>query len=290
MKLFVIGSIKIDSKWRKKLFIQNLAAMELLPPLISWQWNFNLAGKYAEFARNEITRKYKQAYITIDDKSFFYNIIKSQVSTLDSAKPESLLFFWQEDHWFVCPHQNLFLYLLDKFQKSKAEVLTITHLVGSWECKPAHKFITDKYLYKEFLVDSDSQMELLKKYPNSYLTSIPGIYKKSIVSEMIEANKSVSQKSKNPGSYELYGENAKKFLSKRSFIEMIPVFHVFREVFKFNKEERAIDMRQAFQIIQARKYQDLYPHFSFRRKLAIWILSPKRILQIIKNKILSLIN
>lgn len=281
MKLFIIGSIKIDSKFRKKLFLYNLDSLKPIASVLAW--NFNITGKYAEFCRDEIIRRYSRAKITKDDDSSLYKIVKAQLSAVE----EPMVFFWQEDHWFICPHKNLFFYLLDKFEKSKAEVLSVTHLVQAWEHKHIHKLITDKSLYKEYLVNLTSQKELWKIYSWSYLASIPGIYKKGIALEILEINKPVTDNSKKPGGYELYGERAKLFLAKRSFIEMVPTFHVLREVFRFNQEQRAMNMKQALQIIRLRENQERLQYFGIWTKIINMILTPRMVAGRIKRRILK---
>lgn len=251
MKLSLVGSVKIDSSFRKKLFIYNLASLEPISSLLSW--NLNIVGRYADFAHREITKRYPHASITIDDDSSYYELVKSQISAFDNlGRPEPLLFFWMEDHWFLCPNANLFFYLLDEFEHSEAEILTVTHLITSWHRKHVHKLVTDKYLYKEYLVDLSSQRELWKRWPEAYLTGMPAIYKKGIANEILEMNKPALENSKHPGGYELHGEKAVEFLTKRSVVEMIPTFHVFREVFKSSKHDRAISIREALQILKLR--------------------------------------
>lgn len=251
MRLILVGSVKIDSRFRRKLFIYNLASIEPISSLLSW--NFNIVGKYADFARREITKRYSHASITIDDGSSLYELVKTQISALENQGPEPVLFFWQEDHWFLCPNKNLFLYLLDEFEQSQAEILTVTHLITSWHRKHVHKLITNKHLYKEYLVDLSSQRELWKRWPQAYLTGIPTIYKKDIAREILEINRPIIENSKKPGVYELHGEKAVGFLTKRSFIEMIPTFHVFREVFKkVSPEVRGVNMDDALKILRLR--------------------------------------
>jgi len=120
-----------------------------------------------------------------------------------------------------------------------------------------HQVIVDDPLYKEYLVNLDSQKRLWEKYPSSYLTNLPTIYKKKMAKEILELNKDILKNSKRSKGFELYGERAISFLSRRSFIEMIPTFHVLREVFKSAKDERAINMKEALQIIKLRdkKYE-----------------------------------
>ncbi len=287
MKLCIIGSIKIDSKSRKKLFRYNLRSLEPISSIISW--SYNIVGKHAEFCRKEIIKRYNQASITNDDKTSFYELVKAQIFAVSNQESEPLFFFWQEDHWFICHHKNLFLYLLDEFQKSKAELLVVTHLVELWEHKSIHKLISNKKLYKEHLVSLNSQTELWKKHPTSYLTTIPGIYKKAIVNEILEINKHVLAHSKPPAGFELHGKSAKEFLFRRSFIEMMPIFHVFREVFRFSKDTRSMDMREALQIIKLREKQERPPCLGIWRRIMIKILLPRVTLGLAKRRIKNLI-
>lgn len=247
MKLSLVGSIKIDSRWRKKLFIHSLFSLGPILPLLSWR--LNIVGKYASFAKKKIFNLDKNALITIDDDSSYYNIIKSQIQNSES----NLVFFWQEDHWFLCSNNNLFLYLLSEFQKSDAEVLTISHLTSSWKVKLPLPIVKNNYLYKEYRVDKDSQKKVWAKYPASYSVGIPAIYKKAIALEILEFNKPYLINTKNPHGYELDRKKGEEFLQKRGFIEMIPTFHVFREVFRFQRVERAIKIKEAFQILKLRE-------------------------------------
>jgi hypothetical protein len=247
----VVGSIKIHSRFRRKLLMHNLTSLEPISSLLSW--NFNIVGKYADFACREITKRYSHASITIDDDSSLYELVRTQISALENQDPEPLLFFWQEDHWFLCSNKNLLLYLLDEFEQSKAEILTVTHLITSWHRKQVHKLITNKHLYKEYLVDLSSQRELWKRWPQAYLTGIPTIYKKDIATKILEINRPIAESSKKPGVYELHGEKAVEFLKKRSFIEMVPTVHVFREVFKkVSSGARGINMDDALKILDLR--------------------------------------
>lgn len=254
MELSIIGSIKVDSRLRKKLFTYSLASLESVSSLLSWQ--LNIVGKYANFARKAISEvqlptvdRDKDRLVTINDDSSYYQIIKNQIKNSES----NLLFFWQEDHWFLCPQKNLFLYLLDEFSKSKAEILTISHLITSWEAKRHLPIVKDSYLYKEYRVDFRSQKELWQKYPKAYLTGIPAIYKKALALEILEFNKPYLSNSKLPYGYELDSKRGRDFLKNRSFIEMIPKFHIFREVFRFKPEKRAITMKEALQILKLRE-------------------------------------
>lgn len=287
MKIYIVGSIKIDSKWRKRLFKYNLFSIEPISSLISW--NFNIAGKYADLARQEIIKRYPQARITSNDDASYYHIVKAQLSAFTGQRSDLPLFFWQEDHWFICPDKNLFLYLLNEFKKSKADILRISHLVDVWESHYVHNMITNKYLYKEYLIDLDSQREFFRKNPDSTLTSLPGIYKKDIALGILENNKSLLENKKNSKGFELSGKKAGEFSAKRSFIEMVPTFHVFREVSRFNQEQRAMNMKEALQIIRLRENQERLQYFGIWTKIINMILRPRVTGGIIKRKIKKLI-
>jgi len=241
----IVGSIKIGTNERKKLFLHNLDSIEPISDMLSWY--FNIDGIYGQFCKSEIISRYNDVNITLNDSSSYYDIVSEQVD-----RNNDLLFFWQEDHWFICPKKEDFLYIIDKFQKSEAEKLTITHLVDLWREKSLHTVIVDDPLYKEYLVNLDSQKRLWEKYPDSYLTTLPTIYKKKMAKEILELNKDILDNSKRSKGFELHDERAVRFLSKRSFLEMIPTFHVLREVFKSAKDERAINMKEALQIIKLR--------------------------------------
>ncbi len=253
MKLFIVGSVKINSWWRKRLFINNLDSLETIQEL--FHWNFNIVGKYGGFCAKEIIKRYKKAVITNDDESSYYNVIKKQISSVGGNDPKSLLFFFMEDHWFVCPHKNLFFYLLEKFYNSRADVLRITHLTELWERESTYKVITDKPLYKEYFIDLNMLKNLWQNYPGAYITSLPVILKKEFALQLLENNKSLLN-SKKPGGFELYGKKAEEFLAKRSFITMVPTFHVLREVFWVNQDERAMDASKALKIIALRDASD----------------------------------
>jgi len=130
MKLSLIGSIKIDSRWRKKLFEHNLQSLKPIDSPISWR--MNIVGKYAPFCRKKIEDTNGGSLITIDDNLPYYQLIKNQLQNIRG----NLVLFWMEDHWFLCSNKRLFFYLLHEFEKSDAEILTISHLMTSWERKP----------------------------------------------------------------------------------------------------------------------------------------------------------
>lgn len=251
MKISVIGSIKVDSWMRKRLFSHSLWSLKPIAPLLVW--NMNIVGKYADTARKEIMNLCNDAVVISDDKSSYYQIMKNQLS---ASKQDNIL-FWQEDHWFVCPSKSLFFYLVEQFTNSKAEILTISHLTVSWETKPLLPVVKDEILYKEYEVTLNAQKKIWEKYPTAYVTGIPAIYKKQIADEILEFNKPNISNTKNPHGFEIDREKGEQFLTKRSFIEMVSSIHIFREVFRFYQNERSLPMKKALSILTLREEGNL---------------------------------
>ncbi len=280
MKIYVVGSVKIDSRLRKEYFYKNLDSLKTLGDVFSW--NFNIVGRHAKFCSDQV-KKYSNVSITNDNDSSYYEIVTKQISSLP---PDSMLFFFLEDFWFVCPHKNLFFYLLEEFYNSKADVLRTGHLAELWERENAYNVIVDKPLYKEYSIDFSGLKGLWQKYPNAYVTSMPGIFKKEFTLEIFENNKSLLN-SKKPGGFELYGKKAEEFLAKRGFITMVPTFHVFREVFPINQDVRAMDVRKALKIIKLRDAQD--PAIKSWRRVVRLIMAPRTLAGRIKRKVKKII-
>jgi len=92
----------------------------------------------------------------------------------------------------------------------------------------------------------------LNQYPKAYLTGMPAIYKKDVAEEILEFNKKYLRESKLPREYELNSVKGIEYLKGRKFIEMIPTFHVFREIFRFDKRDRSISFRNAKNILKLR--------------------------------------
>ena len=246
MKLSVIGSVKIDSRWRKKLFIHNLESLKPVSSLLSWR--VNIVGRYADWATKEILFCYKDAIITNDDDSSYYYITKNQIQDSDS----DIILFWEEDNWFLCPCKALFFHLLSEFINSPAEILTVVHLITSWETKPLLPVVKDTYFYTEYRVDKESQKNIWEKHPGAYLAGITAIHKRKMALDILEFNKPDLENAKNDRYFELDRQKGERFLEKRSFIEMVPKFQVFREVFRFQSVERTISIRKALQVIKLR--------------------------------------
>src|SRR3989338_6589614 len=280
MRIYIVGSLKIDSLMRKMFFMNSLRSLDSVSSL--FYWNFNIVGKYAKSCGKEVAGRYKSASITHDDNSSYYGIVKKQISQINESTHNALLFFLMEDHWFVCPHKNVFFYLLEEFYNSRADVLRITHLLELWQREHAYTVTANKPLYKECLMDSGVLKNLWQKYPGVYITSLPGIFKKEFAVELLENNKSLLQ-SKKPGGFELYGKKAEEFLVKRSFITMVPTVHVLREVFWINQDERAMDASKAFKIITLRDAPD--PVIKSWRRILRLIMAPRTLFGRIKRGI-----
>lgn len=279
MKIYIVGSIKINSNLRKKFFLHNLESLKTVSILFSW--NFNIAGKYGEFCKKEILKTYKEAKITTDDQNSYYQIVKNQVSSV--SENNSLLFFLQEDHWFVCPHKNLFLYSLSKFCNSKAEVLRIAHLTDFWEIESNYKLLSQDDLFKEYVIDFDSQKKVWEKNKDSRVTSLPGIFKKFFIDALLENNKDLLLKSKRSKDMELHSQKAVEFLQKRSIITLLPSFHILREVFLLSPDQRSIDKKRALKIIRARDKTD-QKNIELRKIINLFF-TPRILLGKIKRKI-----
>jgi|SRR3989344_5533441 len=285
MKIIIVGSIKIDSPLRKRFFLHNLDSLKTVSDLFSW--NFNIVGKYGDFCAEEVKKRYGQTVITNDNISPYYEVVKKQLDSLASEKQDQILFFLQEDHWFVCPHKNLFIYLLQEFEKSGAKVLRITHLIEFWKKEPVLNLVSENALYKECEIKIKNYPDLLKIDPAGYITSLPGIFKKNIAVEFIEHNKELLSKQKGSVNFELYGKKAEEFLKKGSFITMIPTFHVLREVFLVNEYERSMDAKKALEIIKLRDNPE--EKIGQWRKSVNLIFSPKVVAGKIKKNIKKII-
>lgn len=254
MKVYITGSIKINSRLRKWFFVQNIKSLALVSELFSW--HFNIVGKYAADCKNYILEIWPDAVITSDNDSFYYQVVRGQIDLLGHLPKDAILFFLQEDHWFICPHRQLFFYLLEEFAASQAEVLRITHLTEFWKNPGIFSSLKKNQLFTEYVIDSAGHGRLCQINVSGYVTSLPGIFKKSFIEDLLENNKPLIERAKGSIGFELFGERAKAFLQKRSFIQMVPSFHVLREVFLVNEHERSMDVRRALLMIKARDAQE----------------------------------
>lgn len=258
------------------MFVCNLMSLEPISSLLSWK--VNIVGRYAEFAKKKLIDSYKDAVVTSNDDDSYYQIVKNQIENSES----DIILFWEEDNWFLCPEKNLFFHLLSEFENSQAELLTIGHMIGNWQRKFLLPAIKDNYLYKEYKVDSDSQKKVWEKYPDAFLTEITGIYKRNFAMQVLEFNKPYLVNAKNDYGYEIDRKKGEEFLKNRNFIDMVPTFQVFREVFWLNQEERSIDVRKALKII---KLRDAPPTIKFWRRIIRLIMEPRVLAGRIKRKI-----
>lgn len=246
MRLSAIGSVKINSRWRKNLFFHDIQSLEPIFGILSIR--VNIVGKYADWAKKELLSRSHDAVVTNDDDSSYYQITKNQIENSE----EDIILFWEEDSWFLCSHGELFFHLLSEFKNSSAEVLSVVHLLTSWETKPLLPTVKDTYLYREYKVDKESQKKIWEKHPSAYLAGIMAVYKKKLALDILEFNKPYLERAKSDHQFELSREKGEKFLEKRSFTEMVPKFHVFREVFRFQTVERVIGFRKALQVLKLR--------------------------------------
>ena len=78
MKIYIVGSVKIDSWLRKILFINSIKSLDSVSSL--FYWNFNIVGKYAKSCHKEVLKHYKDALVTNNNDSTYYEIVKEQIS------------------------------------------------------------------------------------------------------------------------------------------------------------------------------------------------------------------
>lgn len=225
----VVGTIKI-SDWRDEYFVRSLKSVRPIANLLSWR--LNIAGKKREEARDQVVKRWTNALITNDDnETCTYDLISAQ---LEDLSDDALVYPWVEDVWFVCPHVNMFLYILDKFIQSKAEVMITSHLVTVWKERHFVKPIVEDKFYSEHLIDLPTQELIWKNVSNPYWTiSIPSLFKVGLFRELLQHQKEHLSQSYKPGGLELPPDTAEQFLKERSFIRLVPHFHVFREVVGF---------------------------------------------------------
>lgn len=224
----IVGTIKIDNTERRQMFAHNLESMRPIAHLL--RWRLNIAGCHAVWARDMIASRWKDIEITFGDDLPTYHRQRRQ---MDLLPPNSNVFLWQEDHWFLCPHPPLFLHLWEAYKRSGADVLTITHLTVSWGRKHLLPIVLNTDLFTLRHVDSETQRDVWAQYPGAFLTGVPAIYRWEFANDILEFRRDIMSKAAIPN-FELSAnaEEGPKFLRSRSFTELIPKFHVFREVAK----------------------------------------------------------
>lgn len=254
----VVGTIQIGL-WRYPFFVHSLKSIAPIAHLLSWR--LNIAGEKRKIARDLILKQWANALITTDDNSTCtYDLISAQLASLPG---DALVYPWIEDVWFVCPHVNLFLYILDEFVRSQAKVMPVSHLVTLWEEQHLRTPIVSNRFYSEYLIDLPSQERIRRDYPDSYwVISIPSIFKACLLREVVEYKKEHLSQSHSPHDLELQPGDAGGFLADRSFIRLVPHFHIFREVVGSKKRpRRCVGWHEARGIIHLRDAGDMFGGF-----------------------------
>lgn len=226
MEITVVGTIKIDG-WRDRYFSYSLKSVMPIAGLLSWR--LNIAGTNRESARDAVKKRWDDVLITTDDnETCTYDLLSTQLASLPD---DALVYPWVEDMWFVCPRIDLFSCVLDKFIHSEAEVMPVSHLVAVWEEEHLRTAITSNRFYSEYLIDLPSQERVLECLPGAYwAVSISSIFKIRLLRDVVEHQREYLSSSHQPHGLELPPERARAFLVDRSFIRLVPHFHVFREV------------------------------------------------------------
>lgn len=235
-----------------KYFLRGLKSVMPIADLLSW--HLNIAGERRGCTRDLVKKRWDDALITTDDnKKCTYDLISAQ---LESLPDDALVYPWTEDVWFVCPHIDLFLYVLDKFIQSQAEVMPASHLITVWEEQGLRTPVVSNRFYSEYLIDLPSQEQVWEELPGSYwVISIPSIFKIGLFREVVEYQKEDLSQSCKPHGLELPPEAAKGFLADRSFIRLVPHFHVFREVVDFaHPPRRCLDWYEACEMVDLRDF------------------------------------
>lgn len=254
----IIGTIKIGN-WRDKYFLRSLKSVKPIAHLLSWQ--LNIAGERREEARDLVSGRWSDALITVDDNiTCTYDLISTQIASLSD---NALIYPWVEDVWFMCPHVNMFLYVLDRFTQSEAEVMSTSHLITVWEEGYLRTPLVENKFYSEYLIDLPSQEQIWESYPNSYwVISVPSLFKVGLFREVLKHQKECLSRSCKPGGLELQPDVAKQFLKERSFIRLVPHFHIFREVVGFQgPPSRCVIWHEACETMDLRDHGGMFGGF-----------------------------
>jgi len=246
--LVIVGTIKIDGGERLEHLVHNLNSMKPIAHALAW--SLNVAGRRSADAKDEIKWRWTDAFITTDDESPAYPVMRAQLKALPR---DALALYWLEDHWFVCENPAAFLRMVDDFAKSAAEVLTISHLTCSWEQKAWLPVVSYKEdLYTEYRVDAETQERVWAHHPGAYLAGIPMVCKRRLAWDILQHCRGELEATRRPAPVELPPHKARTFLEKRGFNEIVPAFHVFREVFRETSNPRAVLWDEAVRIIEGR--------------------------------------
>lgn len=253
--LSAIGTIKIDNWWRYEAVKKALWSLGEFPRYFDVR--LNIIGRYAKDAAREIERVAGHAAITHDAQTPTYFLKREQMGEID---PDDPVFLFQEDHWYVAPIEEYLPYLLNEFIATGCSVLTVTHLLTSWERKELLPVVIDTPLYQVRLVSPKTQAVLWEKYPHSYVTGVPAIYSWGIAHDILEFKKEHLSQTTMPD-FELGpSDNAAEFLRIGDFHEMIPTHHVFQEIISPGLRakgkqamSRAIEKEHAERLIHTRR-------------------------------------
>jgi hypothetical protein len=246
--LTIVGTIKIGNTERLEHVANNLRSMEPIAHLLTWQ--LNIAGLYGNMAREIIRDRWPNAQISTDSDTCAYQVMAGQLNALPD---DTLCLYWLEDHWYICGNTTGFLSILDEFEKSKAEVLTVSHLVSSWEQKQWLPIPNHNEWRTIYYVDIWGQVDIWAHHPGAYAAGVPMICKKRFAMDMLACCRQELEQSKSPAGFELPPHKTREFFAARGgFIEIVPTFHVFREVFRKSRNPRAILWDDAIRIITER--------------------------------------
>jgi hypothetical protein len=245
--LTVVGTIKVDDGERWEHFENNLRSLWPIAHLL--EWRLNVAGRWGDSARKAVEGRWPGAEITTDNESPAYAVMQAQ---LDALPDGVACFYWLEDHWFVCQHVAAFLDLLEEFEKGEAEVLTVSHLPSSWEQKAWLPVLSHSELRDVKCVNRGTQRYVWAHHPGAYAAGIPMVCKKRFASDMLEHCRGDLERSRKPASFELPPHKARPFLERRSWNEVIPAFHVCREVFRQTNNPRGMLWDEALKILKER--------------------------------------
>lgn len=240
--MFIVGTVKIDTMARVKAMFASLDSMKPMAHLISG-WRLNIAGALCAEAAEEITHRWDNVRLTTDGERAPYLLIQDQIDSIDQ---DALLLFWQEDHWFVCPHIAMWEYVLDAFRQSSATYLQSSHLRTAWKRKGAiWKPTADQVLFKEYLVNIDAQQQIWQRYSKASVLGIPSVFKRQLLERVINSRQEHLWQNLSPAGFEIPYGAGPKFLDGFSYTEMIPTFHVFREAWGDNWQLRAMSTKDA---------------------------------------------
>lgn len=258
----VISTIRIN-EYRKDYFAHSLTSISPIASLLSWR--LNIAGEHRQWACDLIGERWDNTHVTLDDnETCSYDLFVEQLAPLPD---DALVYPWTEDTWFVCPYAPLFLHVLDRLIHSRAEVMPVSHLLTVWKENALRPAITATDFYLEYLVDLNSQERVWETLPDAYWTiSTMSIFKVALLRESIESNREVLLNSCRPHGFELPPDAARKFLAGRSFIRLVPLFHVFREAIgELSFPARCMDIPRALAMIKLRDEGDKFGDYPLPR-------------------------